>query len=120
MNKLKWIDIANIEGEIKGPPLRTSWLLVAEKTTGSQSVSVGMNETQVGSMVPEHKHEKEEEIMFFLQGKGQFITKDEVIDLKPGICVYNPPGALHSIINTGDEILRFLWIYAPQLDSHRL
>jgi hypothetical protein len=44
---------------------------------------------------------------------------DQVIELKPGICVYNPPGEYHSIVNTGDEVLKFIWIYSPQLDSHR-
>ena len=70
-------------------------------------------------MVPEHKHEKEEEVMFFIEGKGEFVTKDETIQLKPGICVYNPPGEFHKIVNTGDEVLKFIWIYAPQLESHR-
>ena len=117
MPELKWVDLANIEGEDKGG--RTSWILVSEKTVDSQNLAVGVNETHVGGRVPQHKHETEEEVMFFIHGKGQFVTKNEVIDLKPGVCVYNPPGGFHEIINTGDEILKFIWIYAPQLKSHR-
>lgn len=119
MSGLKWVDIANVEGVYRDPP-RTSWILVSEQTTGSQNLAMGVNETQVGSMVPKHKHDTEEEVMFFLQGKGQFITDEEVIELKPGICVFNPPGSFHSIVNTGDEILKFVWIYSPQLESHRI
>ena len=26
----------------------------------------------------------------------------------------------HKILNTGDEVLRFVWIYAPQLKQHRV
>jgi putative monooxygenase len=118
MTELKVVDIANVEGIYREPP-RTSWILVSEQTVGAQNLAMGVNETHVGGKVPEHKHEKEEEVMFFLQGKGQFITKDQVIELKPGICVYNPPGEYHSIVNTGDEVLKFIWIYSPQLDSHR-
>lgn len=118
MSGLKWVDIANVEGIYREPP-RTSWILVSEKTVGAQNLAMGVNETQVGSMVPEHKHESEEEVMYFLQGQGQFITDEEVIDLKPGICIYNPPGASHKIVNTGNEILKFIWIYSPQLESHR-
>jgi len=118
MSGLKWVDIANVEGIYREPP-RTSWILVSEKTVGAKNLAMGVNETQVGGMVPEHKHEKEEEVMFFLQGKGQFITDEETIELKPGICVYNPPGASHKIVNTGDEVLKFIWIYSPQLESHR-
>jgi mannose-6-phosphate isomerase-like protein (cupin superfamily) len=118
MSGLKWVDIANVEGKRLDPP-RTSWLLVSEKTVGASNLAVGVNETQVGSRVPKHKHETEEEVMFFLQGKGQFVTDDEVIDLKPGICVFNPPGSFHEIVNTGDEVLKFVWVYSPQLESHR-
>jgi putative monooxygenase len=119
MSGLKWVDIANVEGIFREPP-RTSWILVSEKTVGAKNLAMGVNETHVGGMVPEHKHETEEEVMFFLQGKGQFVTDDEVIELKPGICIYNPPGASHKIVNTGNEILKFVWIYSPQLESHRI
>jgi putative monooxygenase len=119
MAGLKWVDIKDVEGELKGPPHRTSWVLVSEKICGSQNIAIGVNETPPGGMVPEHKHEKEEEVMFFIEGKGEFVTKDETIQLKPGICVYNPPGEFHKIVNTGDEILKFIWIYSPQLDSHK-
>jgi mannose-6-phosphate isomerase-like protein (cupin superfamily) len=118
MSGLKWVDIAKVEGVYREPP-RTSWILVSENTVGAQNLAMGVNETHVGGMVPKHKHDTEEEVMFFLQGKGQFITDEEVIELKPGICIYNPPGSNHSIVNTGDEVLKFVWIYSPQLESHR-
>lgn len=118
MSGLKWVDIAKVEGVFREPP-RTSWILVSENTVGAQNLAMGVNETHVGGMVPKHKHDTEEEVMFFLQGKGQFITDEEVIELKPGICIYNPPGSNHSIVNTGDEVLKFVWIYSPQLASHR-
>jgi len=38
-----------------------SWILVSEKTVGSQNLAVGVNETYPGGMVPEHKHDNEEE-----------------------------------------------------------
>lgn len=118
MAGLKVIDIEKVEGIYREPP-RTSWILVSEKTCGAQNLAMGVNETYAGSQVPPHKHDEEEEVMFFIQGKGQFITDDEVIELKPGICIYNPPGKTHSIVNTGDETLKFIWIYSPQLSSHR-
>ncbi|RKL64407.1 cupin domain-containing protein [Thermoanaerobacteraceae bacterium SP2] len=118
MAGVKVINIKDVQGIYREPP-RTSWILVSEKTVGAQNLAMGINETHVGGCVPEHKHEKEEEVMYFFQGKGKFVTKDQEIQLEPGICIYNPPGELHSIINTGDEPLKFVWIYSPQLDSHR-
>ncbi|MCL1940464.1 MAG: cupin domain-containing protein [Synergistaceae bacterium] len=118
MAGLKWMDIAKVEGIYRDPP-RTSWILVSEKMCDSKNLAVGVNETHVGGQVPPHKHETEEEVMYFFEGKGQFITDDEVIELHPGICVYNPPGGTHSILNTGDVPLKFVWIYSPQLASHK-
>jgi mannose-6-phosphate isomerase-like protein (cupin superfamily) len=119
MAGLKVVDINAIEPERRTPP-RASWILVSEKTVGSQNIAMGVNETEPGSMVPEHRHETEEEVMFFLSGEGKFVTADQEIPLKPGICIYNPPGETHSIVNTGTTPLKFVWIYAPQLKSHRL
>jgi mannose-6-phosphate isomerase-like protein (cupin superfamily) len=119
MAGLKVVHIKDVKGERKGPPARTSWILVSEKTVGAQNLAMGVNETPADGMVPEHKHETEEEVMFFLEGRGKFITKDREIDLEPGICVYNPPGEMHSIVNTGDGVLKFIWIYSPQLSGHR-
>ncbi len=118
MSGLKVIDIKDVPGEHREPP-RTSWILVSEKTVGAQNIAMGVNETYPGGMVPEHKHEKEEEVMLFLEGKGVFVTADREIPLGPGICIYNPPGEMHKIVNTGDTVLKFVWIYSPQLPSHR-
>jgi putative monooxygenase len=118
MSKVKVVRIKDVKGERREPP-RTSWILVSEKTVGSKNIAMGVNETYPGGMVPEHKHDIQEEVMYFVSGQGKFVTEDEEIDLNPGTVVYNPPGKLHKIINTGDEVLRFVWIYSPQLPSHK-
>jgi putative monooxygenase len=120
MAKLTWFDRNTIDGELKGPPYRKSWALVTEKTCGAQNVSVGYNETPVGGEVPRHKHDKEEEIMYFIEGKGEFRTDSEIIQIRPGIIVYNPPGDFHNIVNTGDTPIKFVWVYSPQLESQRV
>ncbi len=118
MSGLKVVNIKDVEG-IKREPPRTSWILITEKTVGAQNLALGVNKTHPGGEVPLHTHEKEEEVMYFIAGKGKFITEDEEIDLEPGICIYNPPGGQHKIVNTGDVDLEFVWIYSPQLASHR-
>jgi mannose-6-phosphate isomerase-like protein (cupin superfamily) len=112
------VHIKDVKGERRDPP-RVSWILVSEKTVGARNLAVGINETALGSMVPEHRHDEEEEVMLFLSGRGKFVTEEQEIPLEPGVCVYNPPGGRHKILNTGDEVLRFVWIYSPQLQSHR-
>jgi mannose-6-phosphate isomerase-like protein (cupin superfamily) len=112
------VHIKDVKGERRDPP-RVSWILVSEKTVGARNLAVGINETALGSMVSEHRHDEEEEVMLFLSGRGKFVTEEQEIPLEPGVCVYNPPGGRHKILNTGDEVLRFVWIYSPQLQSHR-
>ena len=63
MSELKVVDINKVEPEKKTPP-RSSWILISEKTVGAQNLALGVNETEPGSMVPEHTHETEEEGMF--------------------------------------------------------
>lgn len=118
MSGIKVVNIKDVKGERRDPP-RTSWILISERTVGAQNLAVGLNRTHPGGMVPEHKHENEEEVMYFISGKGKFLTGDEEIDVMPGICIYNPPGGMHKIVNTGDEDLEFIWIYSPQLPVHR-
>ncbi len=113
------VHIKDVKGERRDPP-RVSWILASEKTVGARNLAVGINETAPGSMVPEHRHDAEEEVMLFLSGRGKFVTEEQEIPLEPGVCIYNPPGGRHKILNTGDEVLRFVWIYSPQLQSHRL
>lgn len=118
MSELKVVHIKDVKGN-QPDPVRMSWLLVSEKTVGAQNLSMGVNETYPGGMVPEHTHEKEEEINLFLSGRGNFVTDGREISLEPGIAIYIPPGKPPKIINTGDEVLRFVWIFSPQLANHR-
>ena len=117
MSDVKVIKIKDVKAERRDPP-RSSWILISEKTVGSKNIAMGINETYPGSMVPPHKHDLEEEVMYFINGRGQFITESEVIDIEPGTVIYNPPGSEHRIINNGDEVLRFIWVYSPQLKNH--
>ena len=56
MADLVFVDEKNVEGIYREPP-RTSRILVSETTCGSKNLAMGVNETHVGGMVPEHKHD---------------------------------------------------------------
>lgn len=116
--ELKVVNIKDVKGT-QPDAVRMSWLLVAEKTVDSQNLSMGINETYPGGVVPEHKHDAEEEVNFIFAGRGKFIAESREISLEPGVCVYIPAGIPHQIVNDGDEVIRFMWIFAPQLAGHR-
>jgi quercetin dioxygenase-like cupin family protein len=116
--ELKVVNIRDVKGT-QPDAVRMSWLLVSEKTVDAQNLSMGINETYPGGMVPEHKHDTEEEVNFILAGRGKFVAEGKEFALEPGVCVYIPAGIPHQIINNGDEVIRFMWIFAPQLAGHR-
>ncbi len=57
MEKLPFVKAADVEGEYRIPP-RVSKLLLAPKYGGVENVSMGMNITEVGSMIPDHVHDE--------------------------------------------------------------
>jgi hypothetical protein len=65
MSGLKVVYMKDVKGERREPP-RTSWILCSEKMTGAQNLSMGVNETYPGGMVPEHKHDTD--VLPFGQG----------------------------------------------------
>ena len=113
------VDSATVEG-VKKIPTRVSKLLLSEATVGARGFSMGQNVTAVGSQIPEHAHESSEEGMYIVSGQGRLITEEGEEELRAGMAIYMPPGVKHSILNTGDEELKLVWVYSPPLPQHRL
>ncbi len=62
---------------------------------------------------PGHVHESQEEILYVLTGKGEFYFDGVPEAVEPGTCVYVPPGVTHSINNTGEEVLKVVYVFSP-------
>ena len=58
-------------------------------------------------------HDKDEHAFHILTGKGKISIDDEDYELRPDTVVYVPAGSTHILENTGEEILRWIVIYAP-------
>jgi len=112
------VDERSVEGVKKDPP-RTSKLLLSERSVGATGFSMGQNVTEVGSRIPEHAHEGVEEGMYLVSGRGRLITEEGEQELTAGTAIYMPPGVKHSIVNTGDEPMKLVWVYSPPLPAHR-
>ena len=71
----------------------------------------------VGGALPEHRHDKTEEIAYFVSGEG--VARIDVdgeqkdVTVAPGYVWYNPPGVWHSIANTADEPLVLVFATIP-------
>jgi len=65
-----------------------------------------------GSTAPHH-HPKTEEIYYILEGEGRMKIGGETKDVSVGDAIAIPPGAVHTITNTGPATLKFLCCCAP-------
>jgi mannose-6-phosphate isomerase-like protein (cupin superfamily) len=66
-----------------------------------------------GGATAEHFHRESEELYFFTSGTGRLRVGDEQRDVCAGECVVIPSGAIHKLVNTGDDPLRLLCCCAP-------
>ncbi|MFQ5915132.1 MAG: cupin domain-containing protein [Nitrospinota bacterium] len=104
-----------------GEPLRMpgqtaprGWEIVVDpKGVGARQLSFGVQDVDVGSHIPIHMHDKEEEILFFWGGKGKVIVEDEEFEVFPGCTAFLPIDVWHGVVNTGDEPLRLTWCFSP-------
>jgi len=71
----------------------------------------------IGGTLPEHKHDKTEEIAYFLAGEGlvRIYQNGEPVEIlvRPGYVWYTPPGAWHSLKNMGKEPLTLVFATIP-------
>ncbi|MHA1711880.1 MAG: cupin domain-containing protein [Candidatus Freyarchaeota archaeon] len=83
---------------------------------GRKDVVLGMSIYGPGMEAPFHSH-KGSETMFIVHGKGQFGTREKVVEVGPGDVLYFAPGEEHFLKNTGSQTLEFLFIYSQPGDE---
>src|SRR6476646_6165095 len=62
---------------------------------------------------PVHRHTREDEYSFVLEGRMGALLGDEVVEAGPGDLVYKPRNQWHTFWNAGDEPCRILEIISP-------
>jgi mannose-6-phosphate isomerase-like protein (cupin superfamily) len=62
---------------------------------------------------PLHRHTREDEYSYVLQGRMGALLGDEVVEAGPGDLVYKPRNQWHTFWNAGDEPCRILEIISP-------
>ena len=67
-----------------------------------------------GGAVPEHDHETEETYLI-LSGSGVMTVDGEAVPAKAGDAFYMQPWQKHGLVNTGDTVMRILYVYAPKM-----
>lgn len=87
-------------------------MLSADRTP-TEGLVVGVAELEPGatSAGARHRHDPTE-VYYVLSGRGVVEIEDEEHVLTPGTAVYIPGDVPHVARNTGDEVLRLLYVFA--------
>ncbi len=86
-----------------------------EIVTGEHSQVVIMC-IPVGEEIGSEAHTVDQ-ILIFVQGRGQAIINDVVSEVYPNHLVFVPAGTKHNFKNSGTESLKLFTIYAPAEDA---
>ena len=62
---------------------------------------------------PLHRHSREDEYSFVLEGRVGALLGDDVVYGRPGDLIFKPRGQWHTFWNAGDEPARILEIISP-------
>jgi mannose-6-phosphate isomerase-like protein (cupin superfamily) len=87
--------------------------LLAHRNSGIRQQSLAEARVFPAQRTTPHYHPRTEEIYYILQGTGEMTIGDETRSVGPGDAIAIPPGAVHSIYNSGAETLVFLCCCAP-------
>jgi quercetin dioxygenase-like cupin family protein len=76
-------------------------------------VGLGTQTVAVGGYVREHAHDRNEEAIYVVRGKGRAVIDGESHPMAPGSAFFIGKNRRHMFINEGEEELNFVWLIVP-------
>ncbi|MBM3490775.1 MAG: cupin domain-containing protein [Alphaproteobacteria bacterium] len=86
---------------------------LARENTGGNSLAMGLQVIAPHSFIREHWHDKNEEVLVFIEGTGKLEVNDDVHPIAPGTTAYLGRWNRHRIVNDTDRDLKMLWFLIP-------
>jgi len=87
-------------------------ILIDEKISGAQHLSLLVNTSKAGAKGSEHKHDVEH-CWYILSGSGTIYIEGEPYRIKPECAVYVPAGKMHRHEVDPEQDMTYVVIYAP-------
>jgi mannose-6-phosphate isomerase-like protein (cupin superfamily) len=87
--------------------------MVDGATTGERFSLVEHPMSARALAAPLHRHTREDEYSYVIEGRMGALLGDDVLEAGPGDLVFKPRGEWHTFWNAGDEPCRILEIIAP-------
>ena len=92
--------------------------LLAHRNSVISKQSLAEARVAPGLETQPHYHPLTEEIYYILQGVAEMTIGKEMQPVGPGDAIAIPPGAIHTIRNSGEQTLLFLCCCAPAYEHH--
>jgi quercetin dioxygenase-like cupin family protein len=96
--------------------------LLSGDRTPTRSISMGTLELPPGSSLDAHHHAPSE-VYFVTEGSGTLLLGAEHRAVRAGDVVFIPGDCVHGVKNTGDEMLKLLWVFPthtwPEIEYHQ-
>lgn len=80
---------------------------------GGKNITLNYVEHAPGVTFTPHVHERSEDVIVILKGRGHIVSNDDFIPFEAGDVLYVPAGVYHGTTNTGDEPLIMFSCQAP-------
>jgi quercetin dioxygenase-like cupin family protein len=88
--------------------------LIGKKSVNSaHNYSIGTQTVAPGCFIREHTHDRNEEVIFVVEGKGFVRLDGEKLPIEKGSTVFLGYNRKHQFINPGPEPLTFVWFLVP-------
>ena len=97
---------------------RHSTLMVTPEDMGSRGFIIGTHTMDPGGGAMAHVHANEQEAMYFYEGTGIATIDGEEFKIEADSVMLAPAKIKHSIQNTGNGPLKFVFVYSPPLPEH--
>lgn len=89
-------------------------MLCEEQVTGGKTMSFGSVVLQPGQGHIRHNHPTADEVIYVVSGEAdQMLDDKDTVRVKSGDCIWIPKGVYHSTVNTSDEPIHLIVVYAP-------
>jgi len=79
----------------------------------SKHMTMGMTEVPAHVDMLPHLHDEEEEIIFIIEGTGEVTVGGVTETLEPFTAVKFPVTVEHQVRNTGDTVMKFVFMFNP-------
>ncbi len=76
-------------------------------------IGLGTQTVAVGAYVREHAHDRNEEVLYVVSGRGRAVIDGENHPMVPGAAFFIGKNRRHMFINEGQEALTFVWLIVP-------